>query len=115
MTKIQTVITVLFVGLIALGASESTKAALIDRGNGLIYDTVLNITWIQDVGLSSTQGGPGIFNWHGANAWAEQLVFGGYDDWRLPTLTPINGVRFNGIFHCDGSADYGYGVAAPGG
>jgi len=114
-TKTKTAVSVLFVGVMALAASESTKAALIDRGNGLIYDTALNITWIQDVGLSSTQGGAGIFNWHGANAWAEQLVFGGYDDWRLPTLTPINGTKFAMRFHCDGSADYGYGVAAPGG
>ena len=114
MTKIQTVISVLFVGVMALGATKSSKAALIDRGNGLIYDNVLNITWIQDVALSSTQGGPGIFNWHGARAWADQLVFGGYDDWRLPTLSPVNGVRFNAIFHCDGSADYGFGIASPG-
>ena len=115
MTKIQTTASVLFVSVMALGASESSKAALIDRGNGLIYDTVLNITWIQDVGLSSTRGGPSIFNWHGANAWADQLVFGGYDDWRLPTLSPVNGVAFNRVLHCDGSADYGYGIAAPGG
>jgi hypothetical protein len=78
MTKIQTAASVLFVGVMALAASESSKAALIDRGNGLIYDNVLNITWIQDVALSSTLGGPGIFNWSGANAWADQLVYGGY-------------------------------------
>ena len=114
MTKSQTVISVLFVSVMALGASESSKAALIDRGNGLIYDNVLNITWIQDVGLSGTQGGPGILNWHRANAWANQLVFGGYDDWRLPSLTPVNGTNFAMRFHCDGSADYGYGIAAPG-
>src|SRR5687767_8380112 len=115
MTKIRTAVSVLFVGVIALGVSESSKAALIDRGNGLIYDNVLDITWIQDVGLSSTQGGPSSFNWDGANAWAEQLVFGGHDDWRLPTLSPVNGVAFNRVLHCDGSADYGWGIAAPGG
>jgi len=115
MTKIQTAVSILFVGVTVLGVSESSKAALIDRGNGLIYDNVLDITWIQDVGLSSTQGGPSTFNWHDANAWAEQLVFGGYDDWRLPTLSPVNGVAFHRVLHCDGSADYGYGIAAPGG
>ena len=115
MTKIKTAVSVLFVGVMALGTSESAKAALIDRGNGLIYDTVLNITWLQDVALSSTLGGPGIFNWSDAKAWANQLVYGGYDDWRLPTLSPVNGVNFNRVFHCDGSADYGYGIAAPGG
>ena len=115
MTKIKTAVSVLFVGVLGLAASESTKAGLIDRGNGLIYDTVLNVTWAQDIALSSTLGGPGIFNWYGAKAFVDQLVYEGYDDWRLPTLTPINGVRFNRVFHCDGSSDYGYGVAAPGG
>ena len=115
MTRMKTAVSVLFVGVMALAASESTKAGLIDRGNGLIYDTVLDVTWVQDIALSSTLGGPRIFNWYGAKAWVDQLVYGGYDDWRLPTLTPINGVRFNRRFRCDGSADYGYGVAAPGG
>ena len=115
MTKIKTAVSLLFVGVMALAASESTEAALIDRGNGLIYDTVLDVTWAQDVDLSRTFTGLGIFNWRDAKAWADQLVYRGYNDWRLPTLRPINGVKFNRVFHCDGSADYGYGVAAPGG
>ena len=106
---------VLFVGVMSLMGSASTQAALIDRGNGLIYDNVLDVTWAQDVALSSTLGGPGIFYWRGAKAWADQLVYRGYDDWRLPTLTPVNGVKFQRIFRCDGLADYGYGIAAPGG
>jgi hypothetical protein len=115
MAKLKTAVSVLFVSVIALTASESTRAALIDRGNGLIYDTVLDVTWAQDIALSSTLGGPHIFNWYGAKAWVDQLVYRGYDDWRLPTLTPVNGVKFNRSFHCDGSSDYGYGIAAPGG
>ena len=115
MAKIKTAVSVLFVSVMSLMGSASTQAALIDRGNGLIYDNVLDVTWAQDVALSGTLGGPGIFNWSGAKAWANQLVYRGYDDWRLPTLTPVNGVKFNRIFHCDGSADYGYGIAAPGG
>ena len=39
--------------------SASTQAALIDRGNGLIYDNVLNITWIQDVATVKHSGWPG--------------------------------------------------------
>ena len=115
MAKIKTAVSVLFVGVLALAASESTKAALIDRGNGLIYDNVLDITWAQDIALSASLGAADRFNWYGAKAWVDQLVYGGYDDWRLPTLTPVNGVKFNRVFHCDGSADYGYGIAAPGG
>jgi hypothetical protein len=47
-------------------------------------------------------------------AWVDQLVYRGYDDWRLPTLTPINGTSWRLNFRCDGSADYGYNIAAPG-
>src|SRR5678815_2771735 len=115
MGKIKTT-AVLLMGVMSLAASQSAQAALIDRGNGLIYDTVLNITWMQDVALAQTLGADsdGLFDWSGANAWAQQLVYGGYDDWRLPTLKPVNGIEFNRILHCDGSADYGYGIAAPG-
>ncbi len=35
-------------GLVLAGKAEAT---LIDRGNGLIYDTVLNITWTQNANL----------------------------------------------------------------
>jgi hypothetical protein len=83
MTKIKTAVSVFFVGVMALAASESTKAGLIDRGNGLIYDNVLDVTWAQDIALSSTLGAPHIFNWYGAKAWVDQLVYRGYDDWRV--------------------------------
>ena len=32
----------------------SASAALIDRGNGLIYDNGLNITWLQDANYAKT-------------------------------------------------------------
>ena len=117
MNKIKTTASVVLVAVMSLAASESPRAALIDRGNGLIYDNVLNVTWMQDVALARTLGndGDGTFGWFGAKALADQLVYGGYDDWRLPTLAPINGVEFNRDFHCDGSADYGYSIASPSG
>ena len=34
--------------------SGSTHAALVDNGNGLIYDTVTNVTWTQDANLLGT-------------------------------------------------------------
>lgn len=33
---------------LTLAASSSANAALVDRGGGLIYDTILNVTWLQD-------------------------------------------------------------------
>jgi hypothetical protein len=91
------------------------QAALIDRGGGLIYDDVLNITWLQDANLaaSNTFGlayntdlgnhpndsyGPnyperinasGRMTWGAALHWIDAMNaadYQGYDDWRLPTM-----------------------------
>jgi len=69
------------------------NAELIDRGNGLIYDTIQDLTWTQNAGMFF---GPrydatlsGVF-YEGADTWAENLEFGGFDDWRLPTTTQFN-------------------------
>src|SRR5262249_41759773 len=63
-----------------------SHAALYDRGHGLIYDSVLNITWVQDAGLA---GSP--MHWNDAEAWVGGLTFDGISGWRLPTLTPVAG------------------------
>lgn len=82
---IKTLIRVLLAGLSLTGAAQ---AALIDRGGGLIYDDVLNITWLQDANYAKTSGydADGKMNWADANAWAAGLSYGGYNDWRLPTM-----------------------------
>jgi hypothetical protein len=116
MNRSRVAATALLLGVMAL-AQTAPRAALIDRGHGLIYDTVLNVTWMQDVALARTLGvdSDGLFDWTGAKAWADQLVHAGFSDWRLPTLGPVSGVNWQRNFNCDGSADYGYGIAAPGG
>ncbi len=64
---------------------SSAQAALIDRGEGFIYDDVLDITWTQDANLN------GAANWDDQVAWADELslthsVYGTFDDWRLPDM-----------------------------
>ena len=77
------------------------SAALYDRGNGMIYDDVLDITWLQDANYAQTSGyavanavggvntgstniqADGRMGWDAARAWADQLNFGGYSDWGL--------------------------------
>ncbi|MBI4843443.1 MAG: DUF1566 domain-containing protein [Nitrospirae bacterium] len=59
--------------------STSSWASLIDVGNGLIYDDAQNLTWMQDANYGGTM------TWNEANNWAANLIFGGYDDWRLPS------------------------------
>jgi hypothetical protein len=34
--------------LFVLGLAPTSQAMLVDRGGGMIYDTTLHITWLQD-------------------------------------------------------------------
>lgn len=76
------------VGLLSSGAAQ---AALHDRGGGLIYDDVLDITWLADANYAQTSGydSDGRMDWNTATAWAAGLSYGGYDDWRLPDVHPM--------------------------
>ena len=80
----------------------SANAAFFDRGDGMIYDNVLNITWLQDANYAATQytetnGLKGVdggrMTWVAAKAWADGLIYGGFNDWRLPSVgnTPTTG------------------------
>jgi hypothetical protein len=84
MKRIFSLIIVLII--ILLGLTVTTNATLIDRGGGMIYDTDLNITWLQDASYAETSGyNPyGHMDWGLAVQWADNLVYQGYDDWRLP-------------------------------
>jgi len=76
---------------VVLGFVVYAQATLINRGGGLIYDSDLNITWLQDANYAQTSGydADGAMKWDGVMAWADSLVYQGYDDWRLPS-TPVN-------------------------
>jgi len=56
------------------------NAALHERGEGLIYDDVLNITWLQNANYFGDT-----LTWDDAVNWADSLVFQNYSDWRLPS------------------------------
>lgn len=96
---------------LALGASGHAAAALIDRGNGLIYDDVLDITWMQDANYAMTSGhdADGRMSLADSQAYVDGLVYMGFDDWRLPTIRPVNGVSFDtNSWTTDGSTDMPY-------
>lgn len=65
----------------------TSHAALIDRGNGLIYDVDRDITWLSDANYAKTSGyhPDGEMNWQEAMDWAAQLTYEGFENWRLPT------------------------------
>ena len=110
-----------FILALVLGAySLSAQSALIDRGGGLIYDDVLDVTWLQDANygagsiyddLSSTTDGK--MSWDNAVAWAANLSYYdsvrdvAYDNWRLPVLIDIGNDGCN--FSYDGT-DCGFNV-----
>jgi len=61
---------------------------LIQRGNGMVYDDVMHVTWLQDANYAATTGfAPGGYMiWSTASDWAQNTVtVGGYTDWRLPS------------------------------
>jgi hypothetical protein len=107
--------------VVAIGLSGTAQASLHDRGGGLIYDDVLNVTWLQDANYAKTSGydADGMMNWADANAWATNLSYYDsvrnviYDDWRLPTLEPLNGITFNYSYNTDGASDIGWNITSP--
>lgn len=96
----KSLIKILIFGLGLVFVSANTaQAALVDRGGGMIYDTDLNITWMANA------NGNGMMTWHNALIWADNLTYGGYTDWRLPTtLQPDSACQAQGA----GGDSYGY-------
>ena len=76
-------------GVILLLVVGSAQAALIDRGEGFIYDDVLDVTWAQNANIN------GADTWDDQVAWADDYsqthsVYGTFDDWRLADMD-VNG------------------------
>ena len=75
------------VACLFLCVSLNSFGALYDRGNGLIYDDVLDITWLQDANYAKTSGydPDGAMNWYDAQDFVGELAYGDYNNWRLPS------------------------------
>jgi len=95
------------VAMCAMSMASGVGAVLIDRGNGMIYDTVQGITWLSDANYARTSGydADGRMTWDEAMAWADGLVYGGYDDWRLYHSNSNNNCSYS-IVTSDGSTIY---------
>lgn len=92
-----------------------SHATLFDRGAGLLYDDVLDVTWLQDANYAMTSGADadGKLAWDEAIAWVAGLSYNGYDDWRLARALPVNGVAYDLTNNPDGSTDNGYNITSP--
>lgn len=108
----------------SMGTWETTLQGRDLTGDGLAdayYDTVLNITWLANANLAASNtfdvtgiNANGTMNWATANAWIDAMNtanYLGYNDWRLPTLSPINGTSFQASFSNNATTDYGYADA----
>ena len=83
---------ILTVTVMVCGLAVTSPAMLHDRGNGLIYDDVLNITWLQDAYLANRG-----FTWNNALSWANNLEYAGYNDWRPTTVNELNYMFYNNL------------------
>ncbi len=84
--------------LLFLALSGTANASLETRPGGMVYDTDLNITWLADANYAQTSGydADGLMTWQDANDWVNNLTYGGYNDWRLPSTPDANtSVGFN--------------------
>ena len=102
MADFKKVALALAAGLLSSGA---VQAALHDRGGGLIYDDVLDITWLADANYAQTSGydSDGVMDFHEANTWAAGLSYGGLNNWRLPTALNQDGSGPCSDFNCTSS------------
>jgi len=100
----------LLAGLMLAGllAGAPARADLLPRANGtMVYDTTTNLTWLTDAALG------GLRTQADALQWAADLSFGGFDDWRLPSVAPVNGTALQLDYSEDGSTDVGINNAGP--
>ncbi len=88
---------------ISIVFAAPSNAELFDRGYGLIYDDVLDITWYDSPDLYND----GTMEWLEAYTWADELVVKGFNDWRLPATDPgcsggdCTGNEMDHLFHND--------------
>ena len=89
----------------ASGDVAAYVQSIITANGGVIHDTpnpfdgndgIYNLS-ASDFNFHPISGVNGVMNWFGAQAWANSLNYGGYNDWRLPNagLSPVMGYVSN--------------------
>jgi hypothetical protein len=116
--------------IFSLSVASIAQAALIDRGNGLVYDDVLNVTWQKNANLAASNSfglayntelgnhpntlyseyirTDGSMTWGAASRWVNAMNasnYLGYTDWRLPTVVDTGTTGCN---YSNGGTDCGF-------
>lgn len=100
------------------GIGARANASLIDNLDGTITQTRNDgsmLMWLKDANYAQTSGynSDGLMTWAEAIAWADQLVYGGYDNWRLTSALNSDGTgpyfgvgtsdsEFSQLYHNEG-------------
>lgn len=134
MKKLLLLSTLIYTGVM------SANATLYDRGEGMIYDDVFDITWLQDMNYARLSGYAeankteietsvwgditkstdideyGNMGWDAAKQWVDQLTithstYGTFDDWRLPSAK-LDSEQYTEESGYDGSGPSGYNIVA---
>jgi hypothetical protein len=109
---------------------STANASLVDNDDGTVTQTRNDdsrLMWLQDANLSMTSNydSDGLMTWTEANTnWITYLNttdfdsdgtigYANYNDWRLPTTLPANGLSYNYIYSTDGSTDIGHNIISP--
>lgn len=83
-----------FYCLYVRGNPNYGKNKFIDNQNGTVTDKATGLMWMQlDSGhLKAGEKKDGKLNWQQALAWAENLDYAGYSDWRLPNAKELQSI-----------------------
>ena len=112
------IIVLVFVGVFLF--TGIATATLLDNLDGTITQTRNDgsrLMWLKNANLVEASGYDDTLygydtgcklQWQDAVNWADQLEFAGYNDWRLFTLSPVQGTSLNLNLSYDGSTDMGY-------
>jgi len=91
--------------LAAMALSGAAQAELFDRGGGMVYDDDRDITWLADWNYVKTSGfsADGLMDWDTAKSWVDNLEYGGFNDWRLPSALNADGTGPDEGYHHTGN------------
>lgn len=80
------------------GNFDSSRANVFESENNgfkfynyVVEDTKTGLMWVRDGNVAGKE-----LNWYEANKWTSNLNYGGYNDWRLPTIEELKSLSQRG-------------------